>query len=63
MWAFHGELDNVIPLSDAQSVINTLIRCGGNPNFTTYPNLYHDCWTTTYANPAIYTWLLTKKKQ
>jgi predicted esterase/sugar lactone lactonase YvrE len=63
MWAFHGEKDDVIPLSNAQSVINTLIRCGGNPIFTTYPDLYHDTWTRTYDNPAIYDWLLTKKKQ
>jgi predicted esterase/DNA-binding beta-propeller fold protein YncE len=63
MWAFHGERDDVIPLSSAQSVINTIIRCGGNPTFTTYPDLYHDAWTRTYSNPAIYDWLLTKKKQ
>jgi predicted esterase len=63
MWAFHGEKDDVIPLSNAQSVINTLVRCGGNPIFTTYPDLYHDAWTRTYDNPAIYDWLLTKKKQ
>ncbi len=63
MWAFHGEKDDIIPLSNAQSVINTLIRCGGNPKFTTYPDLYHDCWTRTYDNPAIYDWLLTNKKQ
>jgi predicted esterase/sugar lactone lactonase YvrE len=63
MWAFHGEKDDVIPLSSAQGVINTIIRCGGNPIFTTYPDLYHDAWTRTYTNPAIYDWLLTKKKQ
>jgi predicted esterase/sugar lactone lactonase YvrE len=63
MWAFHGEKDDVIPLSNAQSVINTLVRCGGSPIFTTYPDLYHDAWTRTYDNPAIYDWLLTKKKQ
>jgi DNA-binding beta-propeller fold protein YncE/predicted esterase len=63
MWAFHGELDNIIPFWKAQNVINTLISCGGNPAFTTYPDLYHDSWTRTYNNPAVYDWLLTKKKQ
>ncbi len=62
-WAFHGALDQTIPLSNAQSVINTLISCGGNPTFTVYQNLYHDAWTRTYNNPAIYDWLLTKRKQ
>ncbi len=63
LWGFHGQKDDIIPVSKAQSVINTLIACGGNPLFTIYPDLYHDSWTRTYNNPDIYTWLLTKKKQ
>ncbi len=62
MWAFHGEKDDIIPFSKAQTVINILTVCGGNPIFTSYPDLYHDAWTRAYNNPAIYDWLLTKKK-
>ncbi|HMK37821.1 MAG TPA: dienelactone hydrolase family protein [Bacteroidota bacterium] len=62
MWAFHGQLDNVIPVANAQSVIAALVACGGNPAFTLYPNAYHDSWTQTYANPAVYQWLRTKTK-
>lgn len=63
MWAFHGEKDDIIPISKAYAVINTLIVCGANPTFTTYSDLFHDAWTRTYNNPAIYDWLLTKTKQ
>lgn len=63
MWAFHGEKDDIIPFSKAQTVINILTVCGGTPTFTTYQDLYHDSWTRTYNNPAVYDWLLTKKKQ
>jgi len=63
LWGFHGQKDDIIPVSKAQSVINNLIACGGNPLFTIYPDLYHDSWTRTYNNPDLYTWLLTKKKQ
>lgn len=62
MWAFHGQLDPVIPIFKAQSVINTLISCGGNPLFTIYPDLYHDSWTRTYNNSTLYQWLLSKRK-
>lgn len=62
VWAFHGRLDPVIPLEKAQSAITALINCGGNPIFNIYPDLYHDCWTRTYANTTIYDWMLTKKK-
>ncbi|NWF90082.1 MAG: dienelactone hydrolase family protein [Ignavibacteriaceae bacterium] len=63
LWGFHGQKDDIIPISKAQSVINALNSCGGNPLFTIYPDLYHDSWTRTYNNPDIYTWLLTKRKQ
>ena len=62
MWAFHGQLDDVIPLANAQSVITALIGCGGSPTFTVYPGVYHDSWSQTYANPAVYDWLRTKTK-
>ena len=62
MWAFHGQLDDVIPLANAQSVIAALIGCGGSPTFTVYPGAYHDSWSQTYANPAVYDWLRTKTK-
>jgi DNA-binding beta-propeller fold protein YncE len=63
MWAFHGEKDDIIPISKAYAVINALIVCGSNPTFTAYSDLFHDAWTRTYNNPAVYDWLLTKTKQ
>ena len=63
LWGFHGQNDPIIPLYKAQSVISTLINCGGSPIFTIYPDLFHDAWTRTYNNPDIYDWLLTKQKQ
>ena len=63
MWAFHGQLDPIIPLYKAQSVIDTLNSCGGNPTFTIYSDLFHDAWTRTYNNSEIYDWLLSKQKQ
>lgn len=62
MWAFHGEKDDIIPFSKAQTVINILTVCGASPIFTSYSDLYHDAWTRTYNNSAIYDWLLTKTK-
>ncbi len=61
-WGFHGALDPIIPLANAQSVITTLTGCGGTPAFTVYPDLYHDAWSRTYNNPAVYDWLLTHSR-
>lgn len=62
IWAFHGEQDDVIPFTKAQDVIATLRNCGGNPAFTSYPNVSHDSWTRTYSNPLVFEWLLTKTR-
>lgn len=62
-WAFHGERDNIIPVSSAQSIVNQFKECGGKIDFTIYPDLSHDCWTRTYNNPELYTWFLKHNKQ
>jgi predicted esterase/DNA-binding beta-propeller fold protein YncE len=61
LWGFHGQQDPIIPLYKAQSVITTLTNCGGSPLFTIYSDLFHDAWTRTYNNLAVYNWLLTKR--
>jgi predicted peptidase len=63
VWAFHGAKDDVIPLESAQSVVTTLVGCGGNPKFTVYPDANHDSWTRTYSNPEVFTWMLGQKRQ
>jgi poly(3-hydroxybutyrate) depolymerase len=63
VWAFHGALDGTIPLSKAEAVIDAFTACGGNPRFTVYPNLGHDCWTVTYARQDLYDWMFLQRKR
>ena len=62
VWAFHGALDGTIPLWKAEAIVNAFIACGGNPRFTVYSNLGHDCWTTTYARADLYDWMFLQRK-
>jgi len=62
VWAFHGVLDYVVPLSKGQEIVNSLITCGANVKLTVYSNAGHDAWTRTYKNPAMYDWLLSHTK-
>ncbi|MGH7492861.1 MAG: dienelactone hydrolase family protein [bacterium] len=62
VWAFHGEHDEVVPLSAGQRIVSEFQNCGGEIIFTIYPNTGHDAWTKTYANPRLYEWLLSKSK-
>lgn len=61
-WVFHGELDDVVPFSESQEMIDALIRVGGKPKFTVYPELKHDSWTETYNNKELYDWMFSQSK-
>ena len=62
VWAFHGAKDKVVPPSEPRALARQLRRCGGNVRLTIYPDLGHDCWTRTYADPALYAWLLQQRR-
>ncbi|NWG28491.1 MAG: prolyl oligopeptidase family serine peptidase, partial [Ignavibacteriaceae bacterium] len=59
VWAFHGEKDDIVPITDGEKMIRALKEARGNVKFTNYPEANHDAWTETYNNPEIYEWLLS----
>ncbi len=58
-WVFHGAQDRNVPLSESVRMVAALRRAGGDPRFTVYPDLAHDCWTTTYRESRLYLWFLS----
>lgn len=58
VWAFHGAMDPVVPLSASAGMVSRLRAAGGSVRFTVYPDAGHDSWTETYATPEVYEWLL-----
>jgi len=62
IWAFHGELDDVVPCRESQVLIDRLREAGGTPRFTIYPDAKHDSWTRTYDSAEFYRWLLDQRR-
>ncbi len=62
VWAFHGALDNVVPLSESEIMVSALKAAGKNVKFTVYPEADHDSWTQTYKNPELYEWFLQHQR-
>jgi predicted peptidase len=62
VWAFHGALDPVVPLSESRALVNALKAQGGDVRLTVYPDCAHDSWTRTYANPELYAWFLSHSR-
>jgi predicted peptidase len=62
VWAFHGEKDDLVKLSEGQKMVDALKACGGNVRFTVYEGVGHDSWTMTYENPELYEWFLKQTR-
>jgi predicted peptidase len=63
VWAFHGALDPVVPVSESRSLVEALQACVGDARLTVYPDLAHDSWTRTYENPELYRWFLSHRRR
>ena len=61
VWAFHGANDEIIPLDAEQQLVDALEDCGGNVQFTVYPDAGHDIEGIVYDTPELFTWLLAQK--
>ncbi|MEZ4668964.1 MAG: alpha/beta fold hydrolase [Anaerolineae bacterium] len=62
IWAFHGALDEIVPLSNSEKMVDALRALGANVRFTVYPDLMHDSWTVTYDNPELYSWFMENQR-
>jgi predicted peptidase len=58
VWAFHGALDENVPVTESRKMIETLWKSGAPAQLTVYPSLAHDCWTITYRDSRLYLWFL-----
>lgn len=62
-WIFHGENDQVVPVSESKKMITALEQCGVEVKYTIYPGVDHDSWTATYNDPELYKWLLEQRRK
>lgn len=72
VWAFHGDADTTISLSQGQAMIDAINGCQPTPcpppRFTIYPGVGHNSWDQaydtghTYHDPNLYEWLLRQRR-
>jgi predicted peptidase len=63
VWAFHNEQDSIVPLQGMVETVNALQACGGNITLTIYPGVGHNAADSAYADPELYRWLLSQRRQ
>ena len=62
VWIFHGELDPIIPLREAQVLSDELKAAGQSSRLTIIPEGGHDIWKQVYRMPELIEWLLEQKR-
>ena len=58
IWVFHGTQDTAVPFSRSVEMVEAIRKAGGTRiRFTSLEEVDHNCWSSTYATPALYDWL------
>ena len=55
--AFHGDMDNDVPLVYSQLMVDAVNAHGGNATLKIYQDCGHNCWTETYEKTDVIPWL------
>lgn len=61
IWTFHGGVDSCVPVVRSRNMTAALKACGGKVRYREYPGVDHDCWTRTYQDPEVLTWLFSQR--
>lgn len=62
VWAFHGDIDDTVPMQESIQMVDAIRKVGGDAKLTIYPGVDHNAWQPTFANPEFYEWLLSHSK-
>jgi predicted peptidase len=60
---FHGDQDDVVPVSETVRMVEIFRRAGNRSvEFTVYPGVDHDSWTSAYATPGLFEWFAAQRR-
>ena len=63
LWIFHGEADDVVPISLSRDVYQEIIRLGGkHVHYTEYPGVKHNSWENAFREKSLVPWLFSQYK-
>ncbi len=63
IWIFHGADDISVSPKYSLDMFSALIKAGGRPGFTQYPEVGHFSWLGAYADPLMLEWLFRQRKK
>ena len=62
IWVFHGDKDSAVPIGKSIEMVEAIKAAGSDQiRFTTLEHVGHNSWSSAYALPELFTWMLDKK--
>jgi len=64
LWDFHGEADEVVPVSSSRDRIAARRKAGGHPLYTEYPGVDHNGTNRlAFTEPALVKWVFSQRRR
>ena len=60
IWAFHGDSDKTIPVTESRQMIAAIRKVGGTPRYTEFKGVGHDAWPHAFKEPGLVDWLFAQ---
>lgn len=58
IWAFHGDEDNVVAISNSVEMVKRARENGANVKFTVFSGVGHNSWEYAYLDTTVTKWLI-----
>ncbi len=62
VWAFHGDKDDVVPVSGSREIVEALEKAGGTPKYTEYPDTGHNSWSPAFDEKEFWNWIFSHRR-
>ena len=58
IWAFHGDADNVVSISNTNDMVDGARKNGANVKYTIFNGVMHNSWDPAYLDTNVLNWLI-----
>ncbi len=62
VWAFHGDKDGVVKVTETTKVTDALKKAGAQPKVTIYEGVGHDSWRPAYREKDLLKWMFAQRR-
>ena len=63
VWIFHNAYDVIVLAGESRRMFEALRQIGAPVRFTEYQSALHDAWTAAYADPELWRWLFSQRRE